>query len=107
MPLVVVILPKLEKSRELLAIRVEVQKNSRLIGQCHRCQKYGHAQSYCTAPPKCLKCASDHMTHLCPQTGLEERKCANCGEGHPANSPTCRFAPRRNLQVIAQRRNIS
>nr|CAI5832545.1 unnamed protein product [Callosobruchus analis] len=46
MPLVVVILPKLEKSRELfnehellgLAIRVEVQKNSRLIGQCHRCQ---------------------------------------------------------------------
>nr|CAI5833254.1 unnamed protein product [Callosobruchus analis] len=97
MPLVVVILPKLEKSRELfnehellgLAIRVEVQKNSRLIGQCHRCQKYGHAQSYCTAPPKCLKCASDHMTHLCPQTGLEERKCANCGEGHPANSPTC------------------
>nr|CAI5834086.1 unnamed protein product [Callosobruchus analis] len=115
MPLVVVILPKLEKSRELfnehellgLAIRVEVQKNSRLIGQCHCCQKYGHAQSYCTAPPKCLKCASDHMTHLCPQTGLEERKCANCGEGHPANSPTCRFAPRRNLQLIAQRRNIS
>nr|CAI5848515.1 unnamed protein product [Callosobruchus analis] len=80
MPLVVVILPKLEKSRELfnehellgLAIRVEVQNNSRLIGQCHRCQKYGHAQSYCTAPPKCLKCASDHMSHLCPQTGLEE-----------------------------------
>nr|CAI5864264.1 unnamed protein product [Callosobruchus analis] len=44
MPLVVVILPKLKKSRELvnepellgLAIRVEVQKNSRLIGQCHR-----------------------------------------------------------------------
>nr|CAI5820523.1 unnamed protein product [Callosobruchus analis] len=114
-PLVVVILPKLEKSRELfnehellgLAIRVEVQKNSRLIGQCHHCQKYGHAQSYCTAPPKCLKCASDHMTHLCPQTRLEERKCANCGEGHPANSPTCRFAPRRNLQVIAQRRNIT
>nr|CAI5826363.1 unnamed protein product [Callosobruchus analis] len=103
MPLVVVILPKLEKSRELLAIRVEVQKKSRLIGQCHRCQKYRHAQSYCTAPPECLKCASDHVTHLCPQTGLEERKCANCGEGHPA----CRFAPRRNLQVIAQRRNIT
>nr|CAI5852509.1 unnamed protein product [Callosobruchus analis] len=88
MPLVVVVLPKLEKSRELfnehellgLAIRVAVQKNSRLIGQCHLCQKYGHVQSYCTAPPRCLKCASDHMTHLCPQTGLEERKCANCGE---------------------------
>ncbi|CAH1996877.1 unnamed protein product [Acanthoscelides obtectus] len=115
MPLVVVILPKTEKSQqgfsehELLglAIRVEVQKNSRLIGQCHRCQKYGHAQSYCTAPPKCLKCAKDHMTHLCQLTEEEERKCANCGEGHPANSRTCKFTPRRNLQVIAQRRNIS
>ncbi|CAH1969931.1 unnamed protein product [Acanthoscelides obtectus] len=49
MPLVVVILPKTEKSQQVfnehellgLAIRVEVQKNSRLIGQCHRCQKLG------------------------------------------------------------------
>ncbi|CAH1960912.1 unnamed protein product [Acanthoscelides obtectus] len=58
--LVVVILPKIEKSQQLfnehellgLAIRVDIQKNSRLIGQCHRCQKYyGHTQSYCTAPP--------------------------------------------------------
>nr|CAH7751583.1 unnamed protein product [Callosobruchus chinensis] len=49
MPLVVVILPKTEKFQQGLSIRVEAQKNSRLIGQCHRCQKYGHAQSYCTA----------------------------------------------------------
>nr|CAH7751584.1 unnamed protein product [Callosobruchus chinensis] len=57
MPLVVVILPKTEKFQQVLnehellglSIRVEAQKNSRLIGQCHRCQKYGHAQSYCTA----------------------------------------------------------
>ncbi|CAH2008981.1 unnamed protein product [Acanthoscelides obtectus] len=96
MPLVVVILPKTEKSQQVfnehellgLAIRVEVQKNSRPIGQCHRCQKYGHAQSNCTAPPKCLKCAKDHMTHFCPLTEEEERKCANCGEEHPANSRT-------------------
>ncbi|CAH1995275.1 unnamed protein product [Acanthoscelides obtectus] len=48
MPLVVVILPKTEKSQQVfnehellgLAIRVEVQKNSRLIGQCHRCQNF-------------------------------------------------------------------
>nr|CAH7758870.1 unnamed protein product [Callosobruchus chinensis] len=48
----------------------------------------GDAQSYCTALPKCLICASDHMTHVCPQTGLEEPKCANCGGGHSANIPT-------------------
>ncbi|CAH2013786.1 unnamed protein product, partial [Acanthoscelides obtectus] len=82
MPLVVVILPKTEKSQQgcnehellELAIRVEVQKNSRLIGQCHRCQKYGHTQSYCTAPLKCLKCAKDHMRHLCALTEEEEHK---------------------------------
>ncbi|CAH1982335.1 unnamed protein product [Acanthoscelides obtectus] len=47
MPLAVVILPKIEKSQQLfsehellgLAIRVELQKNSRLIGQCHRYQR--------------------------------------------------------------------
>nr|CAH7746821.1 unnamed protein product [Callosobruchus chinensis] len=49
----------------------------------------------------------DHMTHLCPQTGQEVRKCANCGGDHPANSLTCRFTSRRNLQVIAQRQTIS
>nr|CAH7740591.1 unnamed protein product [Callosobruchus chinensis] len=49
----------------------------------------------------------DHMTHLCPQTGEEALKCANCGGDHPANSPTCRFTPGRNLQVIAQRQTIS
>nr|CAH7745599.1 unnamed protein product [Callosobruchus chinensis] len=47
------------------------------------------------------------MTHLCPQTGQKKRKCANCGGDYPANSPTCRFMPRRNLQVIAQRPTIS
>nr|CAH7749749.1 unnamed protein product [Callosobruchus chinensis] len=107
MPLVVVVLPKTEQSQQELSIRVEVQKNSRLIGQSHRCQKYGHAHSYCTASPKCLRCAQDYMSHLCPQTGQEVRKCANCGGDHPENSSTCRFTPRRNLQVIAQRQTIS
>ncbi|VEN40781.1 unnamed protein product [Callosobruchus maculatus] len=52
-----------------LSVRVEVQKK----GQCHHCcQKYGYAHSYCAASPKCLKCAQDHMTHLCPLTGQEE-----------------------------------
>ncbi|CAH2014129.1 unnamed protein product [Acanthoscelides obtectus] len=47
------------------------------------------------------------MTHLRPLTGQEERKCANCGGAHPANSPPCRFTPRRNLEVITQRRSKS
>nr|CAH7723701.1 unnamed protein product [Callosobruchus chinensis] len=47
------------------------------------------------------------MTHPCPQTAQEVRKCANCAGDHPANSPTCSFTPRRTLQVITQRRTIS
>nr|CAH7745790.1 unnamed protein product [Callosobruchus chinensis] len=39
--------------------------------------------------------------------GQEARKCANCDGDHPENSPSCRFTPRRNLQVIAQRQTIS
>nr|CAH7762475.1 unnamed protein product [Callosobruchus chinensis] len=102
MPLV--ILPKTEKSQQVfneheLSIRVEVQKNFQLIGQCHRCQKYGHDQSYCTVSPKCLKCVQDHMTQLYPQTGQGTGECANYGGDHPENSPTCSLAPRRNLQV--------
>nr|CAH7753613.1 unnamed protein product [Callosobruchus chinensis]CAH7754398.1 unnamed protein product [Callosobruchus chinensis] len=50
-PLVVVIHSKVDESRQLfyglelrgLAIRVEVQKNSRLIGQCHRYQVWACA----------------------------------------------------------------
>nr|CAH7753614.1 unnamed protein product [Callosobruchus chinensis]CAH7754399.1 unnamed protein product [Callosobruchus chinensis] len=47
------------------------------------------------------------MTHLCPQIRLQEPKCAKCRVGHPANSPTCKLAPRKNLQVIEQRRNVT
>ncbi|CAH2018797.1 unnamed protein product [Acanthoscelides obtectus] len=107
MPLVVEILPKTEKSQQVfnehellgLSITVEVQKKYRLTGQCHRCQKYGHAQSYCTAPPKCLKCAQDHMTYVPSNRTRGAQMCELWGD-HPADSPTCRFAPRRYLQVI-------
>ncbi|CAH1990589.1 unnamed protein product [Acanthoscelides obtectus] len=64
MPLVVVILPKTEKSQQVfnehellgLAIRVEVQKNSRLIGQCHRCQKKAEWRRYNPNDSACSAC---------------------------------------------------
>nr|CAH7745598.1 unnamed protein product [Callosobruchus chinensis] len=48
MPLAVIIPPKPEKFQQVfnehellgLSIRVDVQKKSRLVGQCHRCEKY-------------------------------------------------------------------
>nr|CAH7752013.1 unnamed protein product [Callosobruchus chinensis] len=65
------------------------------------------AQLYSNAPPNCLKCASDYISHSCPQTELEELKCANYGEDILAKSPTSKSAPRKNLQVIGQRHNVT
>nr|CAI5834405.1 unnamed protein product [Callosobruchus analis] len=44
------------------------------------------------------------MTYLCPKTGQETRKYWSCGRGYLAKTPICRFTPKRNMQVIAQRR---
>nr|CAI5860710.1 unnamed protein product [Callosobruchus analis] len=46
------------------------------------------------------------MTDLCPQTELEERKCTNCGEGHPANSPTYRLNGRGGGLAVLVKRGI-
>lgn len=54
--------PKTEIRSEK-ATTVEEQKMSAKINQSHRCQRFGHAQSRCIAPPKCVKCASVPATH--------------------------------------------
>lgn len=71
LPMMLVALPKEEKSIYQLThifhlkISVESQKHRTEVGQCHRCQKFGHAQSRCKASPKCAKCAGDHITSEC------------------------------------------
>ncbi|KAJ8917642.1 hypothetical protein NQ315_005089 [Exocentrus adspersus] len=45
-----------------LVVRVEKQRQATVATQCHRCQKFGHGQSRCTAQPKCVKCGADHET---------------------------------------------
>ncbi|KAK9708175.1 hypothetical protein QE152_g27406 [Popillia japonica] len=57
----------------------------RAIGQCHRCQKFGHAQSRCTATRRCVACAGDHEPGACERPKQVPATCANCGEEHPAN----------------------
>lgn len=72
-----------------LIITVEAQRNNAEIGQCHRCQRCGHAQNRCTAPPKYVKCADDHLTQKCEKSRQEPATCANCTENHPAPYPGC------------------
>lgn len=63
--------------------------SERQIIQCHRCQSWGHATSNCRMPPRCLKCASPHLTHECKKKPDTPAKCANCDKDHPANYTGC------------------
>lgn len=63
--------------------------NNKTIIQCHRCQGWGHATSFCYAAPKCLKCAADHWTKECTKNRDTPAKCVNCEGPHTANSVDC------------------
>jgi hypothetical protein len=65
-----------------------------VIIQCHKRQSWGHSAANCFAKTKCLKCAGQHLTSECKLKKDNEAdqlkiKCANCGEGHLANSTDC------------------
>lgn len=49
----------------LTGIRVEPPYTRGLIGQCHRCQLYGHSAKNCFTRPRCVKCLDDHATADC------------------------------------------
>lgn len=73
------------------AVRWERHINNKLIIQCHRCQRWGHATTNCRASPKCLKCAKSHLTRECDRKDEDAIKCANCSGQHPANSTECKI----------------
>ncbi|GBP94791.1 Nucleic-acid-binding protein from transposon X-element [Eumeta japonica] len=77
----------------LSGIRVE-NPHKRLPGQCHRCQRYGHASANCHA--RCVKCLVPHWTKECPLTkeSAEKPSCVNCGANHTANYKGCPKAPK-------------
>jgi hypothetical protein len=47
-------------------ITFEPPKQKRDIAQCANCQRYGHTNNYCHHTPRCVKCASTHLTSQCP-----------------------------------------
>lgn len=99
-PLVLVIIPRHDKEIYKLryvkqfAITVEPQSPKTNIGQCHRCQLFGHAQSRCTATLKCVRCAGSHITADCIKPVNRPPKCANCGGAHPASYRGCPKYPK-------------
>ncbi|KAJ8911978.1 hypothetical protein NQ315_003256 [Exocentrus adspersus] len=91
MPLVLVQVPTSESNLlqvqrcYALVVRVEKQRQATVATQCHRCQKFGHGQSRCTAQPKCVKCGADHETGRCAKPRDAPARCANCTGPHPAS----------------------
>lgn len=71
-------------------IRWERHYNNKIITQCHRCQRWGHATSNCYAEPACLKCGEAHITRECKKPINTPPKCANCGDAHLSNSTDCK-----------------
>ncbi|KAJ8911153.1 hypothetical protein NQ315_008338 [Exocentrus adspersus] len=74
-----------------LVVRVEKQRQATVATQCHRCQKFGHGQSRCTAQPKC---GADHETGRCEKSREEPARCANCSGPHPASYRGCPKYPK-------------
>lgn len=76
------------------------------VAQCRNCQQLGHSSINCFMPAKCLVCAENHNTDVCPKrikkadllqqqagaaTPIEKSyiKCANCDMNHMANYRGC------------------
>ncbi|KAJ8911187.1 hypothetical protein NQ315_006030 [Exocentrus adspersus] len=77
-----------------LVVRVEKQRQQAGVNQCHRCQRFGHGQSKCTAQHKCVKCGASHATATCQRPREEPASCANCGGSHPASYRGCEKFPK-------------
>lgn len=80
-----------------LSVKIESLKNNTKNNQCRNCQLFGHGQTHCKAPPRCLKCGSNHHTMTCNKPRDVPATCANCAGPHPANYRGCPKHPE-NIQ---------
>lgn len=100
LPMVMVELPREERqvyrlnSLYHLKITVEELRRPKEVGQCYRCQRYGHAQSRCTGRPVCVRCGEDHRASECKRPREEPARCGNCQGPHPANYRNCPRRPK-------------
>ena len=104
MPLILVILPKDAKGREIynikdiwdITVSVEPLNRSPVVGQCRRCLLFGHNHTQCFAEQKCKHCGDSHDFTACPAKN-GPKKCANCGGPHRASFRGCNRAPAKRI----------
>ncbi|XP_071041029.1 uncharacterized protein [Parasteatoda tepidariorum] len=78
-----------------IPIKIERFRGGRGPIQCYNCQNYGHTQSHCNAPARCVKCAENHRSHECNKDRTTPPKCCNCYKSHTANYTGCETRPSR------------
>ncbi|GBN05498.1 putative RNA-directed DNA polymerase from transposon X-element, partial [Araneus ventricosus] len=97
MPLFLVVLPKIPKSKEIyyleyigqMRVSVESLRKKQTPGQCYKCQDYFHHSSRCTRDPRCMKCAGNHWSRDCPKPKETPATCLHCKGNHTANYSGC------------------
>ena len=117
MPLLLIALPRDDpnskniynlKEMYELKITVEPLRVSPVVGQCKRCQFFGHHHDQCKAGYRCKFCAGAHDSYTCKDKD-GQRKCCNCGGNHLAsyrgckNAPNYRFTKTENTQRTQER----
>lgn len=98
LPLFLVTLPRHSNNNNsiydlqyLLSYRIKIEKyNPPKYLQCYKCQRLHHSQKQCSANPRCVKCALNHLSKECPGLGeAANPTCVNCGGPHTANYRGC------------------
>lgn len=95
-----------------MRLNFEPPRQKREIPQCMKCQRYGHTKHYCHHPARCVKCAGNHETAICPRNSKDrDVLCVLCEGNHPANYRGCviykelqakRYPPMRNRNADSQ-----
>jgi len=64
--------------------RVDIERKNRTREpvQCYRCQGFRHSKNSCMRPPKCMKCAGDHLSSCCTKPRSTPATCINCSGEH-------------------------
>lgn len=94
-PLIPATLPRDEKavfnirSVKHFNLKVKTQRPWTCIGQCHRCQCFGHIQRNYTLPPRCVKCSHEQQHADCSKRSNVPLN------PHPASYRGCNMAPKR------------
>ncbi|GBM19632.1 Nucleic-acid-binding protein from transposon X-element [Araneus ventricosus] len=99
-------LKEIYKIDTLLHMIVTIEPYQRKsIGQCFHCQAFSHVASKCKMIVKCVICAEQHDSRVCPPKNIENptKKCANCGGPHTASYRGCPKFPKKKKQRSKKR----